>query len=212
MAFASCNPPCAETNEQEIIESLKELNSGDAYLISLIMSGCRTAVRQYFEHGADINAKIGGRTPLFTALCVENNSNMANMLLDMGADVNAGYPHPETAIVAACFYSGNDAVVQRMVDLGAKGIVEAVIESIKNGYLEYLDILLPLIPDANNATNCFGDPIDFLSFKPHGKYVTAYLLQHGICPKKAEDRTPYEKNTLERIFDEDKNLLKRLSE
>lgn len=211
MAFMSCSAPCAE-NEEEVVKSLKEHNSGDAYIISLIMSGCCTAVQKYFESGADINAKIGPRTPLFAALCVENNAAMANMLLNMGADVNAGYPHPETAIVAACFYAGNDAVVQRMVDLGAKGIVEAVIESIKNGYSEYLDILLPHISDINNVSDCFGDSVDLLSIKPHGKDMAAYLLRHGLHPKKAEDMASYEKDTLGRIFEEDKNLLKRLSE
>lgn len=183
MAFISCNPPCSAESEQEIIKRLKELNDGECDLVSLIMSGCCGTVRKYFENGADINAEINGRTPLFAALCVENNTAMANLLLDMGADVNAGYPQRQTAVVAACFYSGNESVLQRMVDAGAKGLTEAVVESIQDGYPEYLDILLPRIPDANNAKDRFGDEVDFLSVKPHSRYITAYLTQHGVRPK-----------------------------
>lgn len=183
MAVISCNPPCSAKDEREIVERLKELNGGECDLISLIMSGCCGTVRQYFENGADVNAKIGHTPPLYAALCVENNTAMANMLLDLGADANAGYPGRQTAISAACVYSGNESVVQRMVDSGAKGLVEAVIEAIKNGFPEYLDILLPRLPDVNNATDCFGEPVDFLSVKPHSRYITTFLTQHGVRPK-----------------------------
>ncbi len=72
------------------------------------------------EAGADPNAPLFGKSPLWSALTLddENSTLVALTLLDYGADPNATTPDGETALHCAAS-RGNFWVVQRLLESGA---------------------------------------------------------------------------------------------
>ena len=85
----------------------------------------------------------------------------------------------ETAIIAACSVENHEKILQRLITSGAKDIVGGIKEAVRRGFTEYLDILLPLVPDVNNLIDRNGDPVDLLSLSSR-KYMTSYLIAKGV--------------------------------
>ena len=108
------------------------------------------------------------------------------MLLDLGADVNAEIG--DTVIMQACYEPYHEEILQRLLASGAKDIVGGITAAVEMERTEYLDILLPLVPDVNNLIDRKGDPVDLLSISPR-KSMTSYLIAHGVRPKNETDET-----------------------
>ena len=69
------------------------------------------ALKQYISSGANLNAKdpIGGSSPLITA-CLFGNEQMAEMLIDAGADLNFKNNDGSTPLITAAFFCHPDIV------------------------------------------------------------------------------------------------------
>ena len=170
----------ADDDRDEIVSFQKRSDEEAGYdLTNLILMGFYASVRKYFEQNReDVNLRISYRTPLHMALQFPFDK-MANMLLDLGADVNAEDLCGETAIIAACSVENHEKILQRLIASGAKDIVGGIKEAVRRGFTEYLDILLPLVPNVNNLIDRNGNPVDLLSLSSR-KYMTSYLIAHGV--------------------------------
>ncbi|MBO4520058.1 MAG: ankyrin repeat domain-containing protein [Alphaproteobacteria bacterium] len=143
--------------------------------------------RYLVEHGADIRRKWWILRDTLVLSNTKNCNKMANMLLDLGVDINADFGW-DTTIMQACYEEGHEEILQRLIALGAKDIVGGITAAVETGHPEYLDILLPLVPDVNNLIDRKGKPVDLLSISPR-KYITSYLIAHGVRPKNETDET-----------------------
>lgn len=90
----------------------------DIALIAAVRNHNYDAVRVLLDRGANPNVRIAGGSA-FSQAVVSSNINMINLLLEHGADVNAGGPQGRTLLVTAVM-GGNVGVLNAL--LGAPGI------------------------------------------------------------------------------------------
>ena len=166
----------------------KEDKEGETALYYAIHGNNFDAFHYLIEHGADIKSKQRLlRKTLTKYEASQNRNKIANMLLDLGADVNAEIGG-DTVIMQACSVKNHEEILQRLLASGAKDIVGGITVAVEEGHTEYLDILLPLVPDVNNLIDRKGDPVDLLSIRPR-KSMTSYLIAHGVRPKNEMEET-----------------------
>lgn len=100
---------------------VKLLTPKDAAPVSTIHLAARKGdlekVRRFIEEGADINAKKGGETPLFSALDA-GKSDVAQFLIAQGADINAPGFGGLTPLFPACV-DGKKEVIELLISKGA---------------------------------------------------------------------------------------------
>lgn len=137
------------------------------------------------EKGADLNAvNANSWTPLFYA----HQLDLAQLLVDKGADINVGYPN-YTALTHFLLY-GNKEVAEYLLDRGAtlpdSGTplsVNAMINAMKIGSAQYLDKSMqqgfaPLYESPGNSTL-----LHYASASQSVELVTR-LLDAGVSPNR----------------------------
>ncbi len=89
-------------------------------LFNAVASGNIEEVKNLLQGGANINMRLrelAGQTPLITAL-FENQIEVAEFLIDSGADISISRADGQTALMTAA-YLGQAAIVEKLVSSGA---------------------------------------------------------------------------------------------
>jgi len=107
--------------------STKKEGAPEMDLHTAVLSNNPAIVQQHIEAGSDLNVKdpFGGSSPLITA-AIFDKKDMAELLLDAGADINFQNNDGSTALISAAFF-GRPEIVQLLLERGAD-------KSIKNKY------------------------------------------------------------------------------
>src|SRR5262249_37693593 len=86
-------------------------------VIAAMVQGSRTTLEILLRYGGDVNADVGGFTPLMAA-AYSGDLGAVSWLINQGADVKARTEAGCTALIGAAV-SGNPAIVQLLLDHGA---------------------------------------------------------------------------------------------
>lgn len=114
--FTACNSSAAKK------EGIPEKD-----LQTAVITGDVEAVKQHIAAGSDLNVQdpFGGSSPLITA-AVFDQKEIAELLIDAGADINFQNNEGSTALISAAFF-GRPEIVQLLLDHDAD-------RNIKNKY------------------------------------------------------------------------------
>ena len=134
-------------NEEEDTSSWRPWRTKRTSLGYAVEAGKLEVVKLLVEAGADVNA--GGWPPLCQAVD-ENNTAIAEYLIDHGANVNA--PQNWTPLQEAPYISNNIEMVKLLITRGADinaGPWTALHESISNGRRDIVELLIQRGADVN---------------------------------------------------------------
>ena len=153
------------------------------------MEGKTSAVRNYLNRGADVNAKFsifGGQTALMKALC-RGHIETAELLINRGADVNAKDNDGQTALMLAARGQSLDfcETVKLLIDKGAdvnaknKNGVTVLMHAAR-GHVETVKLLIDRSADVNAKDNGGGTALMHVGY---GDIETVkLLLDMGVDP------------------------------
>lgn len=108
LILSSCNPSPAQKEKAPEID-----------LQNAVITGNQEAVKQHIAAGSNLNERdpFGGSSPLITA-AVFNKPEIAELLIDGGADINFQNNDGSTALISAAFF-GRPEIVKLLLDRGA---------------------------------------------------------------------------------------------
>ena len=147
--------------------------------------GCPRAVKLLLERGADPNSiKSPGWN--YSALCLAKTPEIAQMLFDAGANINAKLYNRDVHIVTYCVSHGTRELVQWFFDHGVDPRLSTSDEPtllFTAGSPEIAELLISRGVDVN-ARDKFGRTalIDHLQSWPDPAPLVAVLLKHGANP------------------------------
>lgn len=124
-----------------------------------VVNGNLDALQQHIDAGTDINKKdpYGGSSPLITAALFDKQE-MANLLIEAGADLNFQNNEGSTALITAAFF-GRLEIVSMLLDQGAD-------KSIKNKYgaTAYESVAAPF-GDVKSSYDMMGKMLEPMGLK-----------------------------------------------
>ena len=160
------------------------VRKGNLNIVNFIMKHIHSKIRNSY---LESHNKIG-YTPLHIA-CEKGYFEIAKLLLEMGADLNALDNYGSTPLFNACESCNPDLVrllLEKGVDLNHRNNKGNTLYHLAclNGNLEIVQILLEYIPSDLNYMNQFGNtPLHFACFKGHLDIVKYLIHKHQVSPK-----------------------------
>ncbi len=154
LIFSSCSQSSAQ----------KE-GAPDIDLHTAVITGNKVAVKQHIAAGSDLNARdpFGGSSPLITA-AVFGKPEMAEILLDAGADINFQNNDGSTALISAAFF-GRPEIVQLLLERGAD-------KSIKNKYgTTAYENVIPPFSEVKEVYDVMGGMLEPMGLKLDYAYL-----------------------------------------
>lgn len=117
------------------------------------------ALKQHIAAGSDINEKdpFGGSSPLISA-AVFGKPEMANILIEAGADLDFQNNDGSTALISAAFF-GRVEIVRLLLDAGADKTIKN-----KSGATAYESVLAPF-SEVKNTYDVMGKALEPLGLK-----------------------------------------------
>lgn len=134
------------------------------------------AVKKFLDAGADVNARGRDGTPLQQALSAKGNSQVAELLIERGANVNASGVSP---LALAASNAGYGYIISLLISKGAADVDGAVISAVENGFVHYIDMLMPHIKDLNAIKDENGKSLLTLAIDQSDADMVSYLLARG---------------------------------
>lgn len=134
------------------------------------------AVKKFLDDGADVNARGRDGTPLQLALSAKGNSQVAELLIERGANVNASGVSP---LALAASNAGYGYIISLLISKGAADVDGAVISAVENGFVHYIDMLMPYIKDLNAIKDENGKSLLMLAIDQSDADMVSYLLARG---------------------------------
>ncbi len=130
-----------------------------------VINGDGEAVRAHIAAGTDLDSKepFGGSSPLISA-AVFGKADMATLLIDAGADVDAKNNDGSTALISAAFF-GRPEIVRLLLDAGAN-------KAIKNKYgaTAYESVMVPF-KDIKPSYDMMGKALEPMGLKLDYAYL-----------------------------------------
>ncbi|OAG06012.1 ankyrin [Paraphaeosphaeria sporulosa] len=149
------------------------------YALHLAASaGLTSAVNRLLEAGCDINEKDSNdSTPLYYA-CSDGDVDIAQVLIDMEADINVQGGHYGNALQAASS-RGHEAIVKLLLDKGAEA-------ASCRGHEAIVKLLLDKGAEVNAQGGRYGNALQAASSRGH-EQVVEMLLNAGARQPKEDD-------------------------
>jgi len=125
MSLSACGQKKPEPDTKATTKT--EVKAPDMALSAAVVTGNLEVVEQHIAAGTDINEKdpLSGSTPLITAVTFDKR-NIAQALIDAGADLSVKNNDGSTALHVAAFFCKVEAV-KMLMDAGAD-------KNVKNNY------------------------------------------------------------------------------
>lgn len=137
------------------------------------------AVEKFLDNGADVNARGRDGTPLQQALSAQGNSQVAELLILRGANVN---PNGASPLSLAASNAGYGYIINLLISKGAADVNGAVIAAVENGFVHYIDMLMPHIKGVNAIRDENGKSLLMLAIDRSDADMVSYLLARGADP------------------------------
>ena len=140
------------------------------------LMGDLDAIQQHIAAGTDLEQKdpIGGSTPLITA-CVFGNAEVANVLMEAGADLEAKNNDGSTPLHCAALFCYPD-IVQSLLDHGAdKMSVNNRGEHPSVAVQGTFEEMVPVYDFFNEQLGPLGFKLDYNELKKNRPVITALL-------------------------------------
>lgn len=135
------------------------------------------------NHGADVNAKYDGRTPVILWPSTRGHREVVEALIKHGADVNAKDKHNDTALILAS-HNGHIDIVKVLLKNGADMNVRgscgltALMQATRRGHLDTIKVLLKNGADVNVRGPSGWTALN-MAYREGTKEVVDLLKEHG---------------------------------
>jgi ankyrin repeat protein len=174
------------------VEVQVRTEAGDNPLSAAVQSGNLAALQFLLDHGADLKSHAG--TQALLEACWKERSDMVNMLLDRGANINSDYE--DDSPMTAALESSNGPLAQELIARGAEvnargwGGWTPLMLAASSGDAETLKLLLDYKADVDMLEAAGKSVLHFSHTYPG---ITRLLLEHGAATEvraNCNDATP----------------------
>lgn len=166
---------------------------GNTPLALAVQNGQVAAVALLLEHGANANASLRSGSTLLHDAAMRNDPDIASLLLDHEADIEAGERGSRMTPLAQAAFSGSTETAAVLLQRGASVGVRcwegetSLHLAAKRGHVEVVRLLLDHGADINEAGNASHSTALHCAVMKSRVEVGALLLQRGADPNKKDE-------------------------